>query len=197
MSLTQVARVSHFTENCHNISFTTFNIWLASSQHPIYCHTGILAFSCCLSSLRLLFACRRFQYVTKNHDDDRPFSHRYCSCAVNSRPHPWVPSAGWLIIPHLKKQLTSNGLTYYGLISLILAWAKLSPYVMRRFPGRVRIVYRLGRRLHIQGCCQPFYLPFRTKTTYVRRSIRRGAGHRWNTPLTHHLRGLKIQHRLY
>ena len=133
----------------------------------------------------------------QNHDDDRPFSHRYCSCAVNSRPHPWVPTAGWLIIPHLKKQFTSNGRTYDGLISLILSWAKLSPYVMRRFPGRVRIVYRLGRRLHIQGCCQPFYLPFRTKTTYVRRSIRRGAGHRWNNPLIHHLRGLKIQHRLY
>ena len=32
MSLTQVARVSHFTENCHNISFTTFNILLASSN---------------------------------------------------------------------------------------------------------------------------------------------------------------------
>ena len=80
----------------------------------------------------------------QNHDDDRPFSHRYCSCAVNSRPHPWVPTAGWLIIPHLKKQFTNNGRTYDGLISLILSWAKLSPYVMRRFPGRVRIVYRLG-----------------------------------------------------
>ena len=95
----------------------------------------------------------------QNHDDDRPFSHRYCSCAVNSRPHPWVPTAGWLMIPHLKKQLTSNGRTYYGLISLILAWAKLSPYVMRRFPGRVRIVYRLGDAFTYKDAVNPSTCP--------------------------------------
>ena len=115
----------------------------------------------------------------QNHDDDRPFSHWHCPCAVNSRPHKRVPTAGWLIIPHLKKHLKDNRRTYYGLISLILSWAKLSPYAMRRFPGRVRIVYRLGRRDHIQGCCKLVYLPFRTKTTYVRRSIRYKAGHCW------------------
>ena len=39
---------------------TAHNILLSSSQHPIYCHAGILAFSCCLSSLRFPFGHRRF-----------------------------------------------------------------------------------------------------------------------------------------
>ena len=125
-------------------------------------------------------------------EPDRPPSHRYCTCALDAHQHRQVRTVGWLIIPHLKKHLIgkTTGIVYYGLIGIILSWAKLPPYTIHRFPGRIRIVYRYGRRFHFQGCCIQIYAPFRKHTHYVRRSIRRDAGHRWNTPWTHHLRRL-------
>ena len=125
-------------------------------------------------------------------EGERPASYRHCTCAVNSRTHKRVPTAGWLIIPHLKKHLKgkTTGTVHYGLIGLILSWSKLSPYTIRRFPGQVRIVYRCGRRFHLQGCCIQVYAPFRKQQHYARRSIRKDAGYRWKTAWTHHLRRL-------
>ena len=125
-------------------------------------------------------------------EDERPSGYRHCTCVVNSLTHKRVPTVRWLIVPHLKKQLKgkTNGTIHNVLIGLILSWSKLPPYTIHRFPGRVRIVYRCGRRFHIQGCCKHVYAPFRTKIHYVRRSIRREAGYRWNTPWLNHLRRL-------
>ena len=116
----------------------------------------------------------------------------HCTCAIDAYRHKLVPTVGWLIIPHLKRHLIekTTGIVHYGLIGIILSWAKLPPYTIHRFPGQVRIVYQYGRRFHLQGCCKHVYAPFRTKEDYVRRSIRKNAGYRWNTPWTHHLRRL-------
>jgi len=63
------------------------------------------------------------------------------------------------------------------LLGIILDLSALPPYTIHRVPGRVRIVYRNGRRFHFQGCCIQICAPFRTEPHYVRRSIRRGAGY--------------------
>ena len=127
-------------------------------------------------------------------EPDRPPSYRYCNCLVNTHgyKHRRVPSVGWLMVPYLRRHLThgSTGTIHYGLLGIILEWCALPPYTIHRVPGRVRIVYRNGRRFHIQGCCIQIYAPFRTQPKYVRRSIRGGARHRWMIPWTHHLRRL-------
>mgnify|MGYP007008031854 FL=1 len=127
-------------------------------------------------------------------EPDRPPSYRYCNCLVNTHgyKHKRVPSVGWLMVPYLKRHFThrNTGTIHYGLLGIILEWCALPPYTIHRVPGRVRIIYRNGRRFHIQGCCIQIYAPFKTQPKYVRRSIRRGAGHRWMTPWTHHLRRL-------
>ena len=117
-------------------------------------------------------------------DPDRPASYRYCTCPVNTHgyKHRRVSSVGWLIIPHMKRHLTntSTGNVYYGLLGIIIDWCALPPYTIYRAPGSIRIVYRNGRRFHIQGCCVQIHAPFREQQHYVRRSIRRGAGDRWS-----------------
>ena len=64
--------------------------------------------------------------------EDRPPSHRYCTCAIDAHRHRHkrVPTVGWLVIPHLRRHLTekTTGIVHYGLIGIILSWAKLPPY---------------------------------------------------------------------
>ena len=125
-------------------------------------------------------------------EPDRPPSYRYCNCRIGNHGyrHTRVPSVGWLIIPHMKRHLThsTTSTVHYGLLGIILDWCSLPSYTIYRAPGGIRIVYRNGRRFHLQGCCIHIYAPFKRQHRYVRRSIRRGAGHRWMTPWTHHLR---------
>ena len=116
--------------------------------------------------------------------EDRPPSHRYCACPIDTHGHRHkrVFSVGWLMVPYLRRHLTHSitGIVHYGLLGIILDWSELPPYTIHRVPGRVRIVYRYGRRFHFQGCCIQIYAPFREQHHYVRRSIRRGAGDRWS-----------------
>ena len=117
-------------------------------------------------------------------EPDRPPSYRYCDCPLNTHGyrHTRVSSVGWLIVPYLRRHLTHRitGVVHYGLLGIILDWSALPPYTIHRVPGRVRIVYRNGRRFHFQGCCIQIYAPFRKQLHYVRRSIRRGAGDLWS-----------------
>jgi len=114
-------------------------------------------------------------------EPDRPPNYRYCGCRLGTHRyrHTRVSSAGWVLVPYLVRQLTHRptGIVHYGLLGIILDLSALPPYTIHRVPGRVRIVYRNGRRFHFQGCCIQICAPFRTEPHYVRRSIRRGAGY--------------------
>ena len=109
-----------------------------------------------------------------------------------NRPYRVRSFVGWLIVPYLRRHLTHKitGIVHYGLLGIILGWSALPPYTIHRVPGRVRIVYRNGRRFHFQGCCIQICAPFKKQPHYVRRSIRRGAGDLWsyNDPAWTHSR---------
>ena len=146
----------------------------------------------------MCFLCSQFTPVGGWPEPDRPPSHRYCSCPIDTYKHRQmlVSSVGWLVVPYLIRYLThsNTGIVHYGLLGIILEWSALPPYTIHRVPGRVRIVYRNGQRFHFQGCCIQIYAPFKTQHNYVRRSIRRGAGHHWAYPdlvWTHRRRRLR------
>ena len=117
-------------------------------------------------------------------EPDRPPDYRHCDCPLNTHGdrHTLISSTGWVIVPYLRRHLThqSTGIVHYGLLGIILDWSALPPYTIHRVPGRVRIVYRNGRRFHFQGCCIQIYAPFGKQPHYVRRNIRRGAGDLWS-----------------
>ena len=89
-------------------------------------------------------------------EPDRPPSYRYCNCPFNVHEyrHRRVYSVGWVIVPYFRRHLThkSTGVIHYGLLRIILDWSALPACPIYRVPGRVRSVYRNGRRFHFQGC---------------------------------------------